>query len=353
MMAAFAAAVPSASIAQEGEWLTTGALTTARSVHTATLLANGKVLVAGGRTGLIGASLASSELYDPKTETWSSTAGSLAESRFGHSATLLDGPECQIAAPPVHCGKVLVAGGFTGETTTNAQPVLTSAELFDPTTGTWAAAGALSTRRSLHAASLLADGRVLVAGGRTCNAPPPTQCNSTFVTNTAEIYNPATNSWSPTGPLLIARHTNAAVLLPNGKVLVPGGFGGDVPAPAESSAELFTPASDPAAGSWATCPTAGSSAECPGPLPQQHARAGATLLPNGKVIVAAGFPQNDDAELYDIATGTWSPAANLLASGRFNHYYTLLPNGKYLLAGGANTSATTAEVYDPALNVWT
>jgi WD40 repeat protein len=123
----------------------TGSLNTARYVHTATLLHNGKVLAVGGAN--FGNALASAELYDPARGSWSST-GSLNTARAGYTATLLPN------------GKVLVAAGEG-----NSSNVLTSAELFNPATGTWSATGSLDTARSLHTATLLPNGKVLVAGG--------------------------------------------------------------------------------------------------------------------------------------------------------------------------------------------
>jgi hypothetical protein len=327
-----------------GSWTQTGSLITARSVHTTTLLEGGKVLVTGGRaTGTL-ASLTSSELYDPKAGTWSAT-GALDGSRFGHSATLLDGPECQGAPRPAYCGKVLVAGGYTGSSSANAQPVLSTSELYDPVAGTWSAGGTLNTRRSLHAATLLADGRVLVAGGRTCDQPPPAVCDFTFRSAEAEIYNPATNTWTTTGTLFIPRHTNRAALLPDGRVLLPAGFDqtGN-----NSSAELFSPTT----GTWSSCPTpAAPTPDCPGSLLAGRARAGGTLLLDGRVIVAGGFPNTNTAELYDPSTGAWSGTGLMKGNGRFNHYYALLPDGRYLLAGGGN-GGSTAELYDPATGTW-
>jgi hypothetical protein len=120
----------------------TGSLGTAREVHTATLLPNGKVLVAAGYNGSY---LASAELYDPASGTWSAT-GSLATARYLHTATLLPN------------GKVLVAGGDNGVS-------LASAELYDPESGSWTATGSLVTPRDSHTATLLAEGKVLMAGG--------------------------------------------------------------------------------------------------------------------------------------------------------------------------------------------
>jgi hypothetical protein len=327
-----------------GSWTATGSLNVARTVHTMTLLEGGKVLVAGGRaTGTL-ASLASAELYDPKSGTWSPT-GALDGSRFGHSATLLDGPACQSSPRPAYCGKVLVAGGYTGASSANAQPVLSTSELYDPATGTWSAGGALNTRRSLHAATLLNDGRVLVAGGRTCDQPPPAACDFTFRSAAAEIYDPATNVWTSTAPMAVARHTNRAALLTDGRVLVPAGFAASGNA---SSAELYTPAT----GTWSSCATPlAPTPDCPGSLAFGRARAGGTLLANGRVIVAAGFNPNDTAELYDPATGAWSGTGLLKSFGRFNHFHVALPDGRFLLAGGA-TGGSTAEIYDPVAGTW-
>src|SRR5450432_2418807 len=122
----------------------TGSLVTARVSHTATALPNGKVLVAGGAGTNFG-TLASAELYDPASGTWTTT-GSLASARAGQTATLLPN------------GKVLVAAGFGG-------PSLASAELYDPASGTWTATGGLAIARYNHTATLLPNGKVLVAGG--------------------------------------------------------------------------------------------------------------------------------------------------------------------------------------------
>jgi hypothetical protein len=135
-------------------------------------------------------------LYDPATGAWSATA-SLATARYGHTATLLPN------------GKVLVASGWSGSTSDTA-----SAELYDPETG-WTATGSLATARGLHTATLLPNGKVLVAGGGFGTA---------FAS--AELYDPGTGTWTATGSLATARESHTATLLPNGKVLVVGGAGG-------------------------------------------------------------------------------------------------------------------------------
>jgi hypothetical protein len=312
------------ALADEGSWRATGSLNVPRLQPTSTLLGNGKVLVAGGRNFAFTQALASAELYDPITEAFTLT-GPMTDARWSHTATLLPN------------GKVLVAGGFTNPSTSaNAQPVLASAELYDPATGGWTLTGSMSTRRALHVAQLLPDGRVLVAGGRTCNGPPPLACNSTFTTNTAEIYDPATGVWTPTTSMASNRTTTSAALLPNGSVLVAAGFPGG-----QNTAEAYAGST----GAWS--PT--------GNLNVARARQGAMMLPDGTVLVAAGSTGTSTltSETYNPATNTWTLAGNV-AQARFNYFFAELPNRHVLIAGGAGgaTASTTAEVYDPAGRTW-
>jgi len=195
-------------------WSATASLITARGGPTATLLSSGKVLVAGGYDFH---ELASAELYDPATGIWGTT-GSLIAPHNLHTATLLSS------------GKVLVAGGRDSN-----YFQLASAELYNPITGTWSAARRLATARDSHTATLLPNGEVLVAGGFGGNA-------------SAELYDPATGTWTATGSLITARGGHTATLLPNGKVLAAAGFSVNYPYPCLSSAELY----DPATGTWAT-----------------------------------------------------------------------------------------------------
>ncbi len=185
-----------------GAWTDAGALATARDTHTATLLFDGKVLVAAGSPdGLQYTSLASAELYDPVAETWTAT-GSLITPRQAHTATLL--PD----------GRVLVAGGFKDGY------FLDTAELYDPATGTWTATGSLGTARGVHTASLLPDGKVLVAGGNHNTFSVP----QILTQSSAEVYDSAAGTWTPTSSLLAARTTQTATLLPSGRVLIVGGY---------------------------------------------------------------------------------------------------------------------------------
>jgi len=236
----------------------TGNMTANRGDHTATLLANGKVLIAGGADqDPTGAGLASAELYDPSTGTFTQT-GSMAVGRFLYTATLLQN------------GKVLIVGGAL---TSTSDPVAT-AEVYDPATGIFTMTHEMATAREQHTATLLADGRVLIVGGTTSTGTSDLQ-----PTATAEVYDPSTGSFSVTGSMAEARTYHTATLLPSGKVLVAGGD-------ENSTAEVY----DPATASFSTI----------GGMEIGRSGHTATLLPNGSVLVVGGgiFAGLASAELY-------------------------------------------------------
>jgi uncharacterized protein YjdB len=184
-----------------GTFTPTGSLIIPRAWHTATLLQNGQVLIAGGEainTSGNGYKPTQAELYDPATGLFSYT-GNLNLGRFGDSATLLQN------------GMVLIAGGDANTGTT--------AELYDPVAGTFTYTGSLNTALFNHSATLLNDGTVLIAGGDNLNP------NDSSPIAVAEIYNPTAGTFTPTGNLNIARESHTATLLTNGKVLIAGGSG--------------------------------------------------------------------------------------------------------------------------------
>lgn len=301
---------PSASApsARPASWTATGSMIEARGSYTATLLPNGKVLVAGGT--------ASAELYDPSSGTWTAT-GSMITAQSGQATLLLD-------------GRVLVAGGSD----TNM------AELYDPASGTWAATGKMVSSWFLgFTATRLADGRVLVAGAGGSNPdldPTP-----------PELYDPATGTWAPTRPMVTPRSTGfTATLLVDGRVLVAGGGGKGY----LTSAEVY----DPAKGTWTAT----------GDMSVVRGDFTATLLTNGSVLVVGGLDHNGggvewaSAELYDPVSGSWT-ATGTMGEARYGHTASLLRDGRVLVAGGVNTSLSgvngplaSAELYDPGSGSW-
>lgn len=282
-----------------------------RKQHTATLLRDGRVLIAGG------SDLASAELFDPKTETFVSI-GNMPVERSYHTATLLKS------------GQVLIVGGAQREL-----KGVDAALLFDPTTSRFAVAGTLKTNRRGHSASLLNDGRVLIAGG---SSDDP----SDAFLNTAEIYDPSTGTFSLTGLMLKGRESHAATVLPNGSVLISGGRGRNTPSfdvitLAES--ELFNPATG------RFNPT--------GSMVTARSEHTATLLPSGLVLIV-GASETNAAELYDPSVGAYFTTSGLdtLRPSR-DPVTVLLKSGDVLVLNGRGrafiwSDASDAEIFSAA-----
>jgi hypothetical protein len=282
-------------------------MTTRRAAHTATLLPDGRVLVAGGFAN--GSNLASTEVFDSTRETFTN-AGNMSIARAGHTATLLSN------------GKVLIAGGYNGS-------YLASAELYDPAANSFTPTGAMNAARSGHVATLLPNGKVLLAGG--------VGVGWTFLAN-AELYDPATNTFTPTGEMLAARESHTATLLANGKVLIAGGHRGRRPAiTIYSLTELY----DPATGRFTAA----------GDMTRIRHKHEAVLLADRRVLILGGSDERDgqpayaSAEIYDPERSTFRATGNM-NSPRYKLQGTavLLSSGKILVAGGANR----AEVFDPS-----
>jgi Kelch motif len=238
-------------------------------------------------------------------------------------------PRLSAAAAPLPDGRVLVAGGLDPTQVEHYPTVLQSAEIFDPATETFSPTGSMAIPRLNAAAAPLPDGRVLVAGGSN-------QDHDSL--QSAEIFDPATGTFAPTGDLTVKRDGPAAAApLPDGRVLVAGGFG-PLPLP---SAEIF----DPATGTFA--PT--------GDLGVTRGSAAAAPLPDGRVLIGGGT-LNTVAEIFDPATGTFA-ATGSMTRPRYDAAAATLSDGRVLVAGTALSygpeallGPRTAELFTPGLS---
>lgn len=291
-----------------GAWSSTPTMFSGHNDAAVALLADGRVLIAGGQSAGNPAVIATAELYDPATGTWSLTGAMTTPRGFASAIALAN-------------GKVLVAGGYTPGASA-------SAELYDPSTGTWSHTGSMTTARAAYTATLLPSGKVLVAGGATASGEP---------TASAEVFDPVSGTWSPAGAMSAPRYWASAVGLADGRVLVVGGFGSG--GYRLSSADVY----DPATGAWRSA----------GTMNAPRVPASATLLPSGRVLVAGGQLGDgtllSSAELYDPSARTWT-ATGAMNEGRGGHAATLLPSGDVLVAGGSYSGST--ELYHPSTGTW-
>jgi galactose oxidase-like protein len=305
----------------KGDFISTGRLITRRDAHTATLLPNGKVLVTGGEeVNEVGFSvvLSSAELYDPGTGRFSPT-GSMAAGRELHSATLMSN------------GKVLIAGGEDAR-----GYAITRAETYDPALGSFIATDSLSVGRYGQTATAFANGEVLLAGGERID-----EDGFNVVLSSVEIYNPTTGRFHPTGSMHVARKHHTATLLRDGRVLIVGGE--DNNGHALETAELYNPFSG-------TFHSAGR-------MLSAHDSGTATLLNDGRVLIAGGFsgPSGVTAgvELYDPVSSSFEGTDSMHFAREF-FSATLLSDGRVLMVGGFGFNASTGfdvigpcEIYTP------
>ncbi len=291
-----------------------------REGHTATLLLSGKLLLAGGQTGP-DTGTAGAELFDPETAQFSAAAGMMTDSRWLHTAALLPN------------GRVLLAGGVGNGSSGNS---LTTAELYDPATGTFTATGSMVVTRANHSSASLLDGTVLIAGGLlniSLNSP----------INSAETYDPSTGRFTATaGNLLSAISNHTATTLKDGHVLVAGGSDQTGPS---ATAQLYNPAT--------------RTFSAVGNLNVARANHTATLLSDGTVLIAGGYESSTlaSAELYNPETQTFTllsagacpGSAGCMTTARQFHTATLLLDGTVLLACGLNGPGVlgSTEIYTP------
>ena len=339
------AAVPTASpLAESWQWSSADPMTVARTYHTASLLPDGRVLLVGGYTQP-DVDTAIVEIYDPTSGVYRS-AGSLNTARHGHTATVLsDGRVLVVAgyhegwlsdaeiydfatgqwsiSQPIFAhgtahltalledGRVLVMAGDKQSGSSGSDDRV---EIFDPKTDRWQPAAPHENAGGSSTATLLADGRVLIAGG---NVDP-------------SIYDPVNDTWQPAGHLAMDRWRAQAVRLQDGRVLLIGGALVAQAPPILNSVEIY----DPASNTWRQA----------APLAQARCSHTATLLPDGRVLVTGGSrlwdyswddPESflSSVELYDPVGDTWGTLPPL-RQGRADHTATLLPDGRVFVTGG-------------------
>jgi hypothetical protein len=292
-----------------------GSMSVGRSGHTATLLHNGRVLIVGGWTGHYGR-LGSAEIYDPAAGAFAPT-GNMAIERAGNTATLL--PD----------GRVLVAGGVDRQ-----ENAISSAEIYDPATGRFVQTGSMAEPRGAHTATALKDGRVLIVGGGSGHYP------SQNIYRSAELFDPGTGKFTAAGQLIVGRHKHAAILLPSGKVLVVGGSDNRDWHGEYASAEIYDPRSGTfsATGAMNTArfklPAAvallsngkvlvagggpfaelydeatGSFTKVPGSLGSARFFASLTLLSGGQALITGGYAESGNGLAATPAAWLYKPAS--------------------------------------------
>ncbi len=307
-----------------GAWIATGTMGTPRSGSEALRLLDGRVLVVGGSGAE--SDRPTAELYDPASGTWSTT-GSMLKGMAGFPLTLL------------RDGRVIV--GDTDDI--SADVVIIGAEVYDPATGVWSSAGKVCTYEGYEfsrTATLLRDGQVLLVS----------QCG-------AQLYEPDSGTWSGAGKMITPRHGHTATLLPDGKVLVAGGSDGGARAGrggALGSAELY----DPDTGSWTAvgkpidtrrkCGSGDTTGDNTGGCESGYAWA--TLLPDGTLLLVPRGGSEFNAETFDPATRTWTELAGPTECGTPR---ALLSDGTVLITDLLDPctdlygSCTAAALYDP------
>lgn len=322
--AAFASPSPK-RVYGDGTWVRTDPLPRARWATASVPLRDGRVMVVGGTTGMTSSdAVATATIFDPATGRWSAVTDMLQPRAYPMAARLAD-------------GSVLVAGGSR-----NTQP-LDTAERYNPDNGTWVAAGRLNLPRTHGTLTLLNDGRVLAVGGGIEGAP------GWSATASAEVFDPRSGVWAILAPMSVARVHHTATLLATGEVLVAGGattYYGETGS-VTATAEVFNPKSN----SWRSA------------APMAHPRYvhDAVFLSDGRVLVAGGWsatrssdPSHDTAEIYDPAANRWT-ATGPMTSARAEYGLVGLPDGRVLAAGGLDPAykvEASSELYDPTTGAW-
>jgi hypothetical protein len=314
--------------------------TSGRSQHGAARLADGRVLLTGGGVATNQGGPQSAELFDPTTQLFTNTTTPMSHGRVLHTTLALPN------------GTVMVLGGNGTNLSLSA---IESSEIFDPAAnagaGSWTTIGSLNGRTNT-APVRLADGRVLLTGGQSeYSGLDPMTANGTSTvaySRTTQIYNPATGNWTSGGNLATARISHSTVVLSNGKVLVAGGIAGQTINNINNltSAEIF----DPSTNAWTSA----------GNMAIPRVNFGMVALPGNKVLVMGGSsngPFVNTSEIYDAGTNTWTSTTSTMSEVKYLPTPVLLSNGKVVVAGGnspdSSTPTAAVELFDPATQTWT
>ena len=321
-----------------GKFTATGAMFSPRTWQTATLLADGKVLMAGGSpavdstinpvtrngSGLPVGALPNAELYVPASKQFVGNPGAMNDARTEHAATLIKGCAC------ANENQVLLTGGVDASGAT-----LSSAELFNESANSFTFTGRMNVARHNHTATTLQDGRVLITGGVN---------NSFLLLDSAELYDPKSGTFSPTAtPMTEARAFHSAQVLSDGRVLIAGGSG-------DTGAEIFDPSTN------AFTATAGPMQAVRFEQPAAQLPGGNVLIPGGALLfnaVGELIPNSslDTAEVFSASAGKFSATRETMVRSRVGHTGSMLNDGRVLITGGADLTVqifATAELYDPA-----
>jgi hypothetical protein len=300
-------------------WASGPSMPHARVEPMATLLNDGSVLVVGGGAG--GVPLAVAERFVPDSGRWEPVASMHSARTEGTITTLKD-------------GRVLVTGG--GYRGAPSYAATASAEVYDPSTGSWTVTPNMSAVRVRQTATLLADGRVLVAGGGTSFSSP-----RAGVSSSVDLFDPATGLFQPASPMPAGLYSHAAALLADGRVLVTGGWSS---ASNRAPSRVLTLAYDPATGQWSKLAS----------MALARAKHEMAVLPDGTVLVAGGLdtkyaPMNT-AEVYDPDSDAWTTTANIPAACYWSAL-GVLADGSVLIAGGRTQASKAGATNAAALYI--
>lgn len=281
---------------RSGRFVRVGSMAHPRTSHTATRLDDGRVLVTGGWAD--GRVTPSAELFDPRSGRFTS-AGAMRRPRASHTATLLAD------------GRVLLVGGEQA-----LQSALAAAEVYDPVTGVFTLAGEMAVGRIAHRAERLADGRVLVVGGRQGRERPLAS---------SELFDPAASTFAPGPRLAVPRHKHAMVRLSDGRVLVVAGTDTDAARPRHASTEVY----EPQRNAFFAGPAL--------PAPRYKIPNALVALPAGGALLAGG---GDDALIIDLRAGRVYEVEGAITGAQSFSSATPLPDGRVLVAGGYDAELT-------------